>query len=424
MPKMFKPGGKGKYIFFYTDLTGQRRKKTLEADRAISERLKAAFLEKVRLRKDGLVDERDEKFSKHDGKPLKDHLADYARVLSANGVTDKHAETVAMHVARVLELAKLRRISDLSASRVQEALAHIRRTRSAGTVNEYTTHVKGFSRWLWRDRRARDYVLADIKKKDARNDRCHVRRRMTDAEVLAVITAAENGREMMSGFTGPDRAMLYRIAHGTGFRAKELRTLTPERFRLDDNPPTITALGCYTKNRREAVQPIKASLADLLRPWLARRPRGKPVFDKMNTRTAEMLREDLEAAGVPYKTDEGVADFHASRGTYVSNLVASGASVKTCQTLARHSEPALTIGIYAKSSWHDVQGAVEKLPDLLSTTAEPEAMRATGTDGGPQSATSDATSDANGGNSDDPNVLSINTLSTKSGDPIIVSLKR
>jgi len=53
--------------------------------------------------------------------------------------------------------------------------------------------------------------------------------------------------------------------------------------------------------------------------------------------TAEMLRVDLDAAGVPYETDEGVADFHASRGTYISNLVASGVSVKTCQELARHS---------------------------------------------------------------------------------------
>jgi hypothetical protein len=94
-----------------------------------------------------------------------------------------------------------------------------------------------------------------------------------------------------------------------------------------------------------------------------------------------MVRVDLNAAGVPYETSEGFADIHASRGTYISNLVASGASVKTCQTLARHADPALTIGIYAKSSLHDISGAVEALPDL--TTAEPstEVMRATGTDG-------------------------------------------
>ena len=38
-------------------------------------------------------------------------------------------------------------------------------------------------------------------------------------------------------------------------------------------------------------------------------------------------------------------DFHALWVTDVSSLVASGASVKTCQTLARHSTPHLTIGV-------------------------------------------------------------------------------
>ena len=35
---------------------------------------------------------------------------------------------------------------------------------------------------------------------------------------------------------------------------------------------------------------------------------------------------------------------HAARHTYVSRVVESGASVKTCQELARHSDPTLTIG--------------------------------------------------------------------------------
>jgi hypothetical protein len=95
-----------------------------------------------------------------------------------------------------------------------------------------------------------------------------------------------------------------------------------------------------------------------------------------------MLRVDLEAAGVPYETSEGVADFHALRVAYITGLVNSGASVKTCQTLARHSTPSLTIGIYAKTALHDVAGAVEDLPDLTpkeKPTAQP--LTLTGTDG-------------------------------------------
>ena len=98
-----------------------------------------------------------------------------------------------------------------------------------------------------------------------------------------------------------------------------------------------------------------------------------------------MLAIDLKAAGIDSRDDSGIVDFHALRGTYISHLVSSGASVKTCQVLARHSTPSLTIGIYAKASLHDINGAVESLPDLTprDSTPETEKLAATGTDGQP-----------------------------------------
>jgi integrase len=400
MPKIFKPAGKSKYVVFYTDHSGKRRKKTLTSDKRLSERIAASVLEKVALRKDGLIDERDERLVEQEGRPLKEHLADYARVVAAKGATERHVERLVFVITKVLELAKIRYISDLSVSAVEEAIGEIRKSKATGTVNNYIQRMKSFNRWLWRDKRAREYILVDLQRKDAKNDRRHIRRRLTDVEVRTLIAAAESGPMWKSGLSGPDRAMLYRVAHGTGFRAKELRTLTPERFRLDADPPTITVLACYSKNGQEAVQPIADTLADQLSGWLATKPAGEPIFKGMGTRNAEMLRVDLKAAGIPYETSEGVADFHASRGTYISNLVAGGASVKTCQTLARHADPSLTIGIYAKTSLHDVKGAVETLPDLAPTRPESEtahAVKATGTfgkavqsDGATQSATRDA----------------------------------
>jgi hypothetical protein len=56
-------------------------------------------------------------------------------------------------------------------------------------------------------------------------------------------------------------------------------------------------------------------------------------------------------------------------------VVNSGASVKTCQTLARHSTPVLTIGVYAKKSLHDLAGAVEALPDLTPKSPPGKASR-------------------------------------------------
>jgi hypothetical protein len=108
----------------------------------------------------------------------------------------------------------------------------------------------------------------------------------------------------------------------------------------------------------------------------------------MTHHMAEMFRHDLRAAGVPYETSDGVVDFLALRTAYITYLVASGASVKTCQTLARHSSPTLTIGIYAQASLHDISGAVEDLPDLTETPpdSQPSVLVATGT-GGPASDT-------------------------------------
>ncbi len=96
-----------------------------------------------------------------------------------------------------------------------------------------------------------------------------------------------------------------------------------------------------------------------------------------------MLAIDLKAAGIEPESDSGIVGFHALRGTYISHLVSPGASVKTCQTLARHSSPVLTIGIYAKASLHDIAGAVESLPDLTPTQPHCEALSATGTAGRP-----------------------------------------
>jgi hypothetical protein len=71
-----------------------------------------------------------------------------------------------------------------------------------------------------------------------------------------------------------------------------------------------------------------------------------------------------------------VADFHATRHTYISGIVAGGASVKTCQELARHSTPVLTIGRYSHTRLHDLTGALDALPDLQPQEPTPQGLQA------------------------------------------------
>jgi integrase len=372
---------RGKVWYFrITDENREKQERKGCTDRRVTEELAREAESKVARIKAGLVDDKAERIARETRRPVAEHVADFIAGSEAKGNDPKHVRSTRTYVERVITLAGIERISDLSPSSVSLAVTVLKaEALSARAVNAYVTAIKSFSRWLKRDGRASDYALETLTKQNEQIDRRRVRRALTPEEAARVIHAAETGPEA-GGLAGADRAILYTLALGTGFRADELATLTPDRFSLDADPPTVTVMACYAKNRTEAVQPIAAGLADQLRPWVAMKTLGRPVFDGMTERTAEMLRVDLEAAGIDYETASGVTDFHALRAAYVTNLVASGASVKTCQTLARHSTPTLTIGLYAKISLHDIKGAVENLPDLASVRKTPEKVAMTGTD--------------------------------------------
>ena len=72
-------------------------------------------------------------------------------------------------------------------------------------------------------------------------------------------------------------------------------------------------------------------MAAELRAYLAGKPEGEPVWPgTWWTRAADMIRIDLEAAGLPYAVEgrDGplYADLHALRHSFVALLDRSGAS--------------------------------------------------------------------------------------------------
>jgi len=336
-----------------------------------------------------------------EGKVSDGHLADHHAALLAKGVTRDRADLVRTRVNKVLRLTKAEHISHLSPSAVQGAIAAIReKGLSLQTCNDTLRAMKQLSRWLWRDGRAREHTLVHLTGFNVALDRRHDRRALTDDELTRLIAAAEQGRKVL-GMTGPDRAMLYRLAIGTGFRANELRSLTPESFDLDADPPTVTVEAGYSKHRRKDVQPIRRDLAEMLRPWFKGKKRGKPVF-RMPDKAAKMMPQDLKAGReawlneapsekdrkerekvsfLAYRDASGrVADFHALRHTYISRPVRSGANIKVAQELARHSTPTLTLGRYAHVTLMDQRRALDALPTIEKAGEEGEAPAATGTD--------------------------------------------
>lgn len=369
MASVFKPAGSKRWYINWTDEHGRRRKKVGATDKGVTLRIARDLENKAALKRDGLIDPKADAYRDHEAKLLTTHLDDFRRSLDSKGGTTRHPAVTRSRAAKLFEMAGIKRLSEIAPSKVMEALGRMRAEGSAAeTINHHVRAVKGFARWLWRDGRTRDHLLEHLATSRTEGDRRRVRRALTTTEAAAVVGAARGGPDF-ERISGVDRAWAYELALATGFRARELATLTPERFRLNATPPTAEVSAGYTKNKRAAVQPIPARLASRLAPWLATKEPGRPVFP-LPKRTADMIRCDLDAAGVPFETPEGVADFHSLRGVYISDLIASGASVKAVQVLARHSTPTLTIGIYAKARPDNLTSAVVALPDLATQVEE------------------------------------------------------
>jgi integrase len=408
MASIYRRKKGGCFYITYQARPGERHTVKGCKDRAATEALARKLEADAMLRRAGIIDPKADRYAAAEAKPLKDHLADLIAALEARGVTTKQTENVKARVTHIVALCKTEHISQISPSAVQRAIGTIReagaskRSRKKGaslqTCNHYLRAVKQFTRWLWRDGRACEDPLAHLSGFNVQLDRRHDRRAFTDDELARLVEAAEQG-PVVKGVDGTERVMLYLVAVGTGFRANELRSLTPESFDLDADPPTVTVQAGYSKRRRKDVQPIRQDLAGRLRVYLACRDQGRPVFVVPHD-AAKMLRADLSAAHecwlkesrspeerrareqsdfLAYRNSAGgVADFHALRHTYVSRLVRSGANIKVAQELARHSTPMLTLGRYAHMEIVDQRKALDALPAINAPRANVAALAATG----------------------------------------------
>jgi len=151
---------------------------------------------------------------------------------------------------------------------------------------------------------------------------------------------------------------------GTGLRAGELASLKPESFALEGKVPVIELPPKDTKNRKATMQPISQDLADALKVYVAGRS-GRIWPGTWHKKAAEMLRIDLETAGIAYRDGSGrVVDFHALRHTYITMIVSSGTTLRVAQKLARHADIKNTMR-YAHAELCDLKAAVETLPAML-----------------------------------------------------------
>jgi integrase/recombinase XerD len=312
------------------------------------------------------------------GRALAEHVADYERALLDRGVTTKHATLVKNRVDAILTGIGAKHLSDVTGERVGRYLADRRRNGlSVQSSNHYLRAVKGLVAWLVKERRASESPIAHLPMMNPRIDRRHERRALGTDELRRLLNATRNGPERF-GMLGAERAMLYELAVTTGLRASELRSLTRSSFDFDRREVTVEA--AYSKRRRDDVLPLRAEVAERLRALLTCKLPGAPAFDMPKVdKLSRMVKADLTAAGVPYADGAGrVADFHALRHTFITNLARGGVHPRTAQELARHSTIKLTMDRYSHVARGALDDALRVLPDLSGAASGDR--RATGTD--------------------------------------------
>ena len=408
MASIFKPKGSSKYVIFYFDENGDRRKKAGTTDKTVTERIARDIENRVALRREGVVDPKAEAYRDSQDLPLTDHLTAWTESLEAKDATPKHIELFTTRARRVVALllgAKLSeiepaknakkadiaragsalakwvglaRLSDLTAERVQKALASLKTEgRSHQTCNHHRVAIRSFSKWCYDTHRTREDSLRGVKGYNVKEDRRHDRRTISLEELRRLIEATKRGEDYQ-GVSGSVRALCYRLAVGTGLRYSEIASITPESF--DWKAPSVVVAAAYTKNGDPATLPLPMDMVDELAALVATLPSGTPVFPLPDEKGAKMLRPDLEAAGIPYQDASGLFfDFHSLRCETATLADAAGVSPRVVQKLMRHSTLELT-GRYTRPRAVDIEAAAGMLPSLKPTGDRPEAMVMTGTD--------------------------------------------
>ncbi len=397
-----------KWYVKYRDADGIIRKVPGFTDKAATEHLCADLEKKAAREAVGIVD----RFADERKRPLSEHLKDYKTFLQSKANTEKHVGLTIGRIDALIDGCDFVMIGDISAARVMEWLAEQRKPTkdkkglSHQTSNFYLTAMKGFVRWLVRERRTGENPLEHLTGLNVKTDRRHDRRAISERDFGKLIEAARNG-EPFQGLSGPDRAVLYQLAANSGLRASELASLSAASLLLDAEQATVTVQAAYSKHRREDVLPLRGDVAAMLRAWLqekAQEPRGEAregskviqlkTGPEKKTPTllwpgkwledpAEMLRRDLAKAGIAYQDAAGLFfDFHSLRHQFITTLTRSRVHPKEAQILARHSTIQLTMDRYTHLGLVDARDALENLPPLPgAVSAEPEQAKATGTEG-------------------------------------------
>jgi integrase len=358
------------YIQFY-DHTGRRRTTKGCPDKGVTEAKAAKIETLVEKIKTGLANPADLEVMLGRRRVLnvQHYLNEFRRSLERKKNTTKHVELTMTRLTTVIEGCGFQSLNEFDADAVEAFLSGYCRENDLGhrTYNHYLQATDSLGNWLAHPKRRilERNPFAGIPRRNADTDVRHPRRALSTEEAKLVIAAARESQVKVRGYDGETRARIYILSYMTGLRKGEMASLVPQSFDLDASQPTVTVQAGASKRRRKDTLPLHPDLVPILREWLQNIPPGEPLFPELATRrTNIMIQKDLEAAGIPYRTDDGIADFHAAgRHTHITGLLKNGVTLVEAKELARHSDVRMTMK-YTHIGLDDQAAALKALPCL------------------------------------------------------------
>ena len=402
---IYRRASGGPWIGSWYDGEGVRRERsTRTRNRSDAERIVRKWTQHAAMVREGLAKpEGGTELDRHAAASIESHLGAFNATKRAEDRTERHVTETATMIRMMADGCCWRALCDINPEDLERLVGRKRapadgdgKPWSPRTANKYWTAIKTFTHWCVTDGRLAVDPLARIKKPAPTRQR--ERRILLVDEWRWLRTVTEHGPERM-GMTGAVRTLLYETAIITGLRSSELRSLTRANLNLNVARPHIMLEGRSTKNRKTALQYVRADLANELCEHVARSMPGSSVFNMpRREHMAKMIRADLDAARRAWIDNAGddaaerisregsdflraedhdgrTFDFHSLRHTCGAWAAMGGASPKALQTLMRHSTITLTLDTYGHLLPDEAAETVHRMPEI-----EPIMLRLTGTD--------------------------------------------